>query len=314
MPSPPPPPPPHPPHGSSKGVSVSTGAMSMQAALQDAHDQNQRLALTVSAMRSDMELLQHHATSPGPQPNPSQTPPRFPQPHDHSQASSRGPQPHERQYAGARKEEEGWIPSDGDRHVVQPTWHAQQQQQQQEEEIQLLRQQVQDAKAEAEGLTAENERLMEMSNALRSECDRSAATQQHQHVMAATSSGTQGSLQQPCISLPLSPGFQPQQVYYQPQQAYPVGPQSIPPGQPVHPHTVQWAAQGMHQQPCQGFSQQPQMPQASMSAEGQGNPGQLWHSVQQPRQPAGQLAAPSGQHQNGLIVPTPDEAVPHEVC
>ena len=286
----------------------------MQAALQEAHDQNQRLTLTVSAMRSDMELLQHRAISPGPQPNSSQTPPRFPQPHDHSQSSYQGHQRYEQQYAGPRKEE-GWAPSGGDRHVVPPPLHAQQhqqQQQEQEQEVQLLRQQLQDAKAEAAGLTAENERLMEMSNALRSECDRSAS-QQHQHVMTATSSGTQGSLQQPCISLSLSPGLQPQQVYYQAQQAYPVGPQSMAPGQTMHPHTIQWAAQGMHQQPCQGFSQQPQMPQALVSAEAHGSSGQLRHGVQQPQQPAGQLAAPSGQHQNGLTVPTPDDALPHEV-
>ena len=201
--------------------------------------------------------------------------------------------------------------------MVQPTLHAlqhkQQQQQQQEEEVQLLRQQLQDAKAEAEGLTVENERLMEMSNALRSECDRSAATEHHRHVTAATSSGSQGSLQQPCISLPLSPGLQPQQVYYQAQHAYPLGPQSVSPGPPMHPHTIQWAAQCMPQQPCQGFPQQPQMPQGLMSTEAQDSSGHLWHSLQQPQQPAGQFAAPLGQHQNGLTVTTPDDALPHEV-
>ena len=282
----------------------------MQAALQEAHGQNQRLTLTVSAMRSDMELLQHLAASPGPKPNPTQSPPHFPQSHDLQpsyQMLPPGQQPHEQQYAGARKEDEAWRPSDGDQHAQQ------QQQQQQEEEIKFLRQQLQDAKAEAEGLAAENERLMEMSNALRSECDRSAATQHHQHVKAAVSSGTQGTLQQPCISLPLSPGLQPQQVYYQAQQAYPLGPQNMPPQQPMHPHTTQWATQGMPQQPCQGFPQQPQMPQALMSTEAQGSSGQSWHSVQQPPQSAGQLAAPSGQPQNGLIVPMPDDALPHEV-
>ena len=298
---------------SSSCIMLSAYVVSMQAALQESHDQNQRLTLTVSAMRSDMELLQHHATSPGPQANPSQTPPCFPQAHDHSQSSYQGHQLHGQQNAGPRKQEEGWRPSAGDH---QPTLHAQQhkqQQQQQEEEIQLLCHQLQDARAEAEGLGAENERLMEMSNALRSECDRSAATQQHQHVMAATSSGTQGSLQQPCIGMPLSPGLEPQQMYYQAQQAYPLGPQSMPPGQPMHPHTIQWAAQGMPQQPCQGFPQQPQMPQALMSTEGQGSSGQLWHNVQQPQLPAGLLAAPLRQHQDGLTATTPDDALPHEV-
>ena len=284
----------------------------MQAALQEAQNQNQRLTLTVSAMRSDMELLQHHAASPGPKPNPTQTPPRSPRSHHQLQSSyqmlSQGHQPHGQQYAGAREEEEGWRPSDGNRNAQQ-----QQQQQQREEEVKLLRQQLQDAQAEAEGLAAENERLMEMSNALRSECDRSAATQQHQHAMTAVSSGIQGILQQPCISLPLSPGLQPQQVYYQAQQAYPVGPQSMTSGQPMHPHTMQWATQGMPQQPCQGFFQQPQMPQAMVSTEAQGSSGQSWHSVQQPEQPARQLAAPSGQPQNGLTVPMPDDALPHEV-
>ena len=297
----------------------------MQAALQEAHDQNQRLTLTVSAMRSDMELMQHHATSPGPQSNPFQAPPPsssppFPPLHVQPQPSYQMLPQHQPQYHGSST-------NSGDQHQLQPSLHVYEHQQQQEEEVQLLRQQLRDAKAEAEGLAAENERLMEMSNALRSECDRSAASQQ-QHVIAVANSGSQGSVpQQPCISLPSAPGLQPQQVYYQAQQTYPLGPQSMPPLGPqsipplgpqsmplgqLLPHTVHWATQGMPQQPYHGFSQQPQMPQALMPTQGESSSGQSGHSVQQPQQPAGQFAAPSGQHQNGLA-PTPDDALPLEV-
>ena len=299
-------------------VSTNNAGVGMQAALQEAHDQKQRLTLTVSAMRSDMELMQRHAASPGPQPNPTQTPPHFPPLHAQSQTLPQGNQPYEQQYAGPRQEEEGWRPSTGDQSMLQHALQSQQQQRQQQmqhdEEVQQLRQQLQDAKAEAEGLAAENERLMEMSNALRSECGRTAVSQQHQEVVAVTSLGPQGNVQQPCLSLPLSPGLQPQQVYCQAQQAYPLGPQSMSWGQAVHPQTMQWAAQGMPAQPSHGLPQQAQMPQALMPVEAQGKPGQLWQTVQQPQQAAGQFAAPSGQHQNSLAtVSTADDALPHEV-
>lgn len=282
----------------------------MQAALQEAHDQNNRLTLTVSAMRSDMELMQHHATSPGPHSNPSQnppasSPPRLSPAYDQSASFYQTvPVRHHQQHHGPNA-------SDEDRHGSQPSLHVEQQQQQkqkQEEEVQLLRQQLQDAKAEAEALAEENERLMDMSNALRSECERSA-TRQQQPVMPVTSSGAQGSVQQPYIGMPLAPEVQPQQVYYQAHQAYPLGPQTMPPGQPLHPYAVQWATQGM---PHPGFSEHPpQVQQALISA--QGDPGQAWDSVQQPQQPAGQLAPPSGHYRNSLALTMPDDGLPPEV-
>ncbi|KAL3130258.1 Coiled-coil domain-containing protein 57 [Trebouxia sp. C0009 RCD-2024] len=275
----------------------------LKAALQEAHNQNQRLALTVSAMRSDMELMQHHATSPGPQANPAQpppasSPPSFPPAHDQSPSSCQmQPQPQQQQADGLYTGHVG-------QHVFQ-SGLQQQHEQQQGEEVQLLHQQLQDAKAEAEALAEENERLMEMSNALRSECDRSVGRQQQQHVMPVTSFGAQGSVQQP---LPLAPELQPQQVYYQPQQAYPLGPHGMPLGQPSTPHAMQWATQGV---PHQGLSQHPQLQQALISAQVEGSHQQAWHDVQQPA--AGQLAAPSGQHQNGLALTTDDDALPPEV-
>lgn len=306
-PLPTPPPTPHPGecgHSLVIHAHVTTApAVCIQAALQEAHNQNQRLALTVSAMRSDMELMQHHATSPGPQANPAQpppasSPPSFPPAHDQSPSSCQmQPQPQQQQADGLYTGHVG-------QHVFQ-SGLQQQHEQQQGEEVQLLHQQLQDAKAEAEALAEENERLMEMSNALRSECDRSVGRQQQQHVMPVTSFGAQGSVQQP---LPLAPELQPQQVYYQPQQAYPLGPHGMPLGQPSTPHAMQWATQGV---PHQGLSQHPQLQQALISAQVEGSHQQAWHDVQQPA--AGQLAAPSGQHQNGLALTTDDDALPPEV-
>lgn len=276
-----------------------------QAALQEAHGQNQRLTLTVSAMRSDMELMQHHATSPGPQARPAQHPPAsfppsFPPTHDQSPSSDQmQPQHPQQQFDGLNT-------SRGGKHVFQSSLQQQQQhEQQQEEEVRLLHQQLQDAKAEAEALAEENERLMEMSNALRSECERSVSRQQQQHLMPVTSTGAQGSMRQP---LHLAPELQPQQVYYQPHQAYLLGPHSMPLGQPLHPHTMQWATQGM---PHQGVSQHPQLQQGLISTQVEGSHQPAWHAVQQPA--AGQLAAPSGQHQNGLALTTHDDALPPEV-
>ena len=251
--------------------------------------------------------MQQHATSPGPQANPAphppaSSPPRFPLSQDQSPSSYQTQaQHHQQQYQGLNT-------SNGDQHASQSSFHVQQQQQarKQEEEVRLLHQQLQEAKADAEALAEENERLMEMSNALRSECERSV-TRPQQHLMPVISSGAQGGVRQP---LPLAPELQPQQVYYQPQQAYPLGPQSMSPRQPLHPHAMQWATQGM---PHQGFFQHPQPQQPLISGQVEGSSQQAWHGVQQPLQPAGQLAASSGQHQNGLALTMPDDPLPPEV-
>ena len=286
----------------------------LQAALQEAQDQNHRLRVTVSAMRSDMESMHLQTSSPGPQPNPSQTPfssppSPFPLPHHQLQSQQQQfqqqQQPPNQQYQSSLH---GQTTNPGEQHALQSSLNVQQQQQQQEE-VKSLRQQLQNAKAESGELAAENERLMDMSNALRSEHARAVLFQQQQHTMAVATLGNEGSAQQPYVSLPPASGLQPQQVYYQAQQDFSTGPKSMPLGQPLHPPLMQWPYQGIPGQPQQGVPQQPHMQQAVVAGQGQGSPLQ-WQSVQP--QPAGQPAP--GQNQPALTHSITDDSLPSEAC
>ena len=249
-------------------------------------------------MRSDMESMHHQSSSPGPQANPSQTPltsppPPFPLPYQQYQSSSHGK-----------------TTTSEEQHALLSGLHVQQQQQQ-EEEVKSLRQQLKHAQTEAEELAAENERLMEMSNALRSEHNRAALSQRQQHIQAVATLGNEGSVQQPYASLPLVPGLQPQQLYHQAQQDFSMGTKSMPLGQPLQQPLTPWPYQGIPQQPQQGVPQQPQIQQAVVPGQGQGSPAQTWQNVQ--AQPAGQLAVLQGQTQPALTHSTADDSLPSEV-
>ena len=145
--------------------------------------------LTVSAMRADMESMQRHPSSPGPPPHPLQTPPMHTQPMPDTLPSV--------------TQDKG-LPSNGlhdpsasslayqqQRFHQQQQYDQQQQQQHQQQlliaaegvnvsqqhEIEQLRQQLQDAQQVSDDIAAENERLMELSSALRSERDRAVLSQ-----------------------------------------------------------------------------------------------------------------------------------------
>lgn len=271
----------------------------LQAALQEAQGQNERLMLTVSAMRADMESMQRHPSSPGPQPqaHPLPTPPMSSQPMpdtlQHASVAQDTALPSNNLHGGnvtdLAYQQQQYHQQQQQQHGQQQQQHQQQQQLliaaegvkvSQQHEIEQLRQQLQDAQQVSEDIAAENERLMELSSALRSERDRAvlsqgnavkavvngqippqqvpahhhqsqqltiAATPQ-QHSATAYSGNLQQPLQYPPITLPPAPRL-PQQPTAYPQQecyvgyAYPV----------MQQHSMQQYVQPQqqHQQPDQ---------------------------------------------------------------
>lgn len=194
----------------------------------------------------------------------------------------------------------------------------QQQHRQQEEDAKSLRKQLQDAQCEAQVLTAENEQLMEMSNALRSERDRAGLVQnspgyypqqQQQHLMAFAN---QVSMQQPPISLPSAPIAQSHAQYVVQQGSS--GFQHASQGQSVQPV--------VKQQPYQCI---PQVPQPVVPAQGQGafeqphaqgdfvQPHGNQSSQNVVQQPAGQSVVLAGQQQVAPAQTCTDDSLPSEV-
>ena len=307
--------------------------MSMQAALQEAHDQNERLRLTVSAMRSDMESMHQHTPSPGPPTQPHQSPfpsssTPFASPHQQTQVQSVMQsqllsQLQQQSYQQLLQQ----LPSVGvtGQYEGGTLWSAAQaapdasvQQRQQEEEVQSLRQRLQDAKCEAQDLAAENERLMELSNALRSERDRAGLTQnspafcsQQQQLVAPVNIGNQGSVQQPLVNL--TSACMSQSHAHHPVQQGLSGFQHVPQSQMLQAYVVQQPYQAMPPAPHsimleqgQGSFDQPQMQSALMQ------PHESLQYAAQP--PTGQSAVPQGQQQpKGPIQLGADDSLPSEV-
>ena len=307
--------------------------ISTQAALQETHDQNERLRLTVSAMRSDMESMHHHTTSPGPPTQPHQTPfpsssPPFASPHQQPQPQSvmQSQLPSQLQHQAYQQLPQqlpsvsamGMSAGGSQWSAAQAGSDASAQQRQQEEEVQSLRQQLQDAKCEAQDLAAENERLMELSNALRSEQDRAGLIQnspafcpQQQQLVAHSNVGNQGSVQQPLVNL--TPACMSRSHAYHPVQPGLSGFQQVPQSQTLQAYVVQQPYQAMPLAPHsvmlgqgQGSFDQPQMQSALL---------QPHESLQYVAQPStGQSAVPQGQQQpKGLTQPGADDSLPSEV-
>ena len=304
----------------------------MQAALQEAHDQNERLRLTVSAMRSDMESMHHHTTSPGPPTQPHQSPfpsssPPFASPHQQPQPLSviqsqllsqlQHQSYHQLSQQLPSVSATGQYAGGSQWSAAQAAPDASVQQRQQEEEVQSLRQQLQDAKCEAQDLAAENERLMELSNALRSERDRAGLIQnspvfcpQQQQLVAPADVGNQGNVQQPLVNL--TPACMSQSHAHHPVQEGLSGFQHVPQSQTLQAYVVQQPYQAMPLAPHsvmlgqgQGSFDQPQMQSALM---------QPHKSLQYVPQPTGQSAVPQGQQQpKGPIQPGADDSLPSEV-
>ncbi len=301
----------------------------MQAALQEAHDQNGRLRLTVSAMRSDMESMHHHTTSPGPPTQPHQTPfpsssPPFASPHQQPQSQSVMQSQLQHQSYQQLPQQLPSVSAMG-MYAGGSQWSAAQaapdasvQHRQQEEEVQSLRQQLQDSKCEAQDLAAENERLMELSNALRSEQDRAGLIQnspafspQQQQLVAQSNVGNQGSVQQPHVNL--TPACMSQSHAHRLVQQGLSGFQQVPQSETLQAYVVQQPYQAMPLAPHnvmlrqgQGSFDQPQMQRAVMQ------PHELSQNVSQPS--PGQSAVPQGQQQpKGPTQPGADDSLPSEV-
>ncbi|DBA74087.1 TPA: Coiled-coil domain-containing protein 57, variant 2 [Trebouxia sp. C0004] len=305
----------------------------LKAALQDAHDQNERLRLTVSAMRSDMESMHQHTTSPGPPTQPHQS--RFPSSSPPCTSPYQQPQPEsvmqsqllsQLQHQSYQQLPQqlplvgvtGICAGDSQWSAAQAAPDANVQPRQQEEEVQSLRQQLQDAKCEAQDLAAENERLMELSNALRSERDRAGLIQnspafcpQHQQLVAPANVGNQDSMQQPLVNL--TPACMSQSHVHHPVQQGLSGFQHVPRSQTLQAYVVQQPYQTMPLAPHsfmlgqgQGSFDQPQMQSALM---------QPHESLQYVAQPStGQSAVPQGQQQpKGPTQTGADDSLPCEV-
>ena len=256
-------------------------------------------------MRTDMEAMHHQTSSPTPPP-PSHQPlhswaAAYSSPNAHLHSSPQATTSQQQQQPSYLQNQSsvshGQYANHDNQHELQSGPNPQVQDEQQDKEVQLLRQQLQEAQAEAGELAAENERLMEMSNALRSAVSRSALAQQQQSVMTIANSG---STQHPCTSRPPAAAVQPQQIYYQTQQDY-----------IMQPHSMQWANQGNPQQLPHAHLLQPQMQQPMVSSQGQGSSGQPWQSVQQ--QPVEQMAGPVEQHQHAARHSTAEDPLPSEV-
>ena len=300
--------------------------VSMQATLQEAHDQNERLRLTVSAMRSDMESMHHHTTSPG-QPHQSPLPPlstpftsprQQPQPQSvmHSQLPSQ--LQHQAYQQLPSVSAMGMSAAGSQWSAAQAGSDASAQQRQQEEEVQSLRQQLQDAKCEAQDLAAENERLMELSNALRSERDRAGLIQnspafcpQQQQLVAHSNVGNQGSVQQPLVNL--TPACMSQSHAHHPVQQGLSGFPQVPQSQTLQAYVMQQPYQAM-----------PLAAHSVMLGQGQGSFDQplMQSTLMQPhessqyvaQQSTGQCAIPQGQQQpKGPTQPGADDSLPSEV-
>ena len=293
----------------------------MQTALQEAQVQNERLRLTVSAMRSDMESVQQHSSSPAHPPRHTSNtiePPsahmqsmQQSQPHNVGQLHQQLPEQlrqqltqqlpfsHSQQQGQQNGPQEQGLQYSPQSQALQYGAYSthSQQQQKQEEEVRMLRQQLQNAKCEAQDLAAENERLMELSNALRSERDRAAVMQsvpaqpqqqrQQQQLITAEALDHQGVLQQPSVQVPPAP----------------VGQSYVP-------------RQGSVQHLLSAEVLQPQLWPQPVVPQGQ-------HSMLQPstsvtyqgpmQQRAGQLATVPGQQGIGALQSHAEEAVPSEV-
>lgn len=300
----------------------------LQAALQEAHDQNERLRLTVSAMRTDMESLQHHTTGPtDPTHLPaSSTPLTSPHQQPHSSMPSQLLSQLQHQSYQQLPQQmpvvtgAGTNPGNHQLSASQAASHASLQQRQQEE-VQSLCKQLQDAKCEAQDLAAENERLMELSNALRSERDRAGLVQnspgmypqQRQLTAVANAGGSQGSAQPAPAMQPPAPMAEAHAQYAVQQAA--LGYQQVPQPQVLQHYMVQ-----------QPYQVMPQMAQNAVSGQGQGSLTQphmqgsskqphgaeSWQNVVQ--QPAGQSTMPQGQQQSkGPVQPGADDCLPSEV-
>ncbi|KAL0055812.1 hypothetical protein WJX82_004604 [Trebouxia sp. C0006] len=167
-------------------------------------------------------------------------------------------------------------------------------------------------------LAAENERLMELSNALRSEQDRAGLIQnspafcpQQQQLVAHSNVGNQGSVQQPLVNL--TPACMSRSHAYHPVQPGLSGFQQVPQSQTLQAYVVQQPYQAMPLAPHsvmlgqgQGSFDQPQMQSALL---------QPHESLQYVAQPStGQSAVPQGQQQpKGLTQPGADDSLPSEV-
>ncbi|DBA83216.1 TPA: hypothetical protein ACH3X2_006730 [Trebouxia sp. C0005] len=305
----------------------------LKAALQEAHDQNERLRLTVSAMRSDMESMHQQTTSPGPPTQPHQSPlpsssPSFASPHPQPQPQSvmqsqLASQLQHQSYQQLPQQlpsvsATGMYAGGSQWSATQAAADASVRQRQQEEEKQSLRQQLQDAKCEAQDLATENERLMELSNALRSERDRAGLIQnspavcaQQQQLVAPANVGNQGSVQQPCVNL--TPACMSQSHAHHPVQQGLSGFQQVPQSQTLQAYVVQQPYQAM-----------PPAPHSVMLGQGQGSfnqphmqsaPVQPHESLQYAAQPStGQSAVPQGQQQpKGPTQPGADDSLQSEV-
>ena len=294
--------------------------------MQEAHDQNERLRLTVSAMRTDMESMQHHTTGPTDptQPPASSTP--LTSPHQQPQSfmpsqllSQLQHQPYQ-QLPQQLPDVSGAGTNAGNHQLSasQAASHSNLQQRQQEE-VQSLCRQLQDAKCEAQDLAAENERLMELSNALRSERDRAGLIQnspelypqQRQLTAVANTGGSRGSVQ-PAPAMQPSAPIAEAHAQYAVQQAA-LGYQQVPQPQVLQHYMVQQPYQAMPQIAESGQGQgslaQPHMQGSSVQPLG----AESWQNVVQ--QPAGQFAMPhQGQQQSkGPAQPGVDDCLPSEV-
>ena len=189
------------------------------------------------------------------------------------------------------------------------------QQQQQEEQVKALRKQLQDAKCEAQDLAAENERLMELSNALRSEQHRAGLVQsspayypeQQQHLIA--SPGNQDNMQQPPTAMP-SALPQAQSYGALAIQQGSLEFQQAPYKQVLQPHVMQlpqMAQSVMVPGQQQGSYEQPHMQGIVVQPPG----AHLGQNMVQ--QPTGQSAMPSGQQHTGPAQSSADYPLPSEV-
>lgn len=144
----------------------------MQAALGEEREQNARLRSTLAAMRAEMEVLhqQHHQE----QQQAAWLQPTGPadtaEAPEHKQQGAVAAECLPGQHVGAQGAA-GHMQHDADR----------QQQQQHAGTQEVAVEQLQQARAEVAGLRDENERLMELSNALRAELGRAGALLAEQH-------------------------------------------------------------------------------------------------------------------------------------
>ena len=284
-------------------------------------------------MRSDMESMHQHTTSPGPPTQPHQNPfpsssPPFTSPHQQPQPQSvmQSQLLSQLQHQSYQQLPQQLLSvSATGKYAGGSQWSAAQaapdasvQQRQQEEEVQSLCKQLQDAKCEAQDLAAENERLMELSNALRSERDRAGLIQnspafcpRQQQLVAPANVGNQGSMQQPLVNL--TPACVSQSHTPLPVQQGLSGFQHVPQSQVLQAYVVQQPYQAM-----------PLAPHSVMLGQGQGSFGQdqMQSALMQPyeslqydaAQQSGQSAVHQGQQQpKGPTQPGADDSLPSEV-